>query len=320
MIDEYIKSFARLRTDRNPRVWTPLTKGQAPHKPFLLLSVIDLFAEGIIQENLVQPSFELVDTFNTYWSRIMPLGSKGNPAYPFTYLRSEGFWHLVGNPGYEDKVGLMQFSSMTRLRECCAGARLDDELYGLLNDLSSRETLRAVLVRNYFDSEIQPALLDQGAVNYEAYVYSRKLLDRPAREEHGSYNERGERVRDQGFRRAVVNLYEHRCAICGIRMLTPSGHTIVDASHIKPWSVSFDDHPTNGLCLCKLCHWSFDEGILSVGEKYQVLVSKAVRKDNNLPGYILNFQDRPIFFPTKEEFRPDQENLGWHREKVFAIS
>jgi putative restriction endonuclease len=320
MLDQYIQSFARLRTDRNSRVWTPLTKSQAPHKPFLLLSVIDLFAEGVIQENLIQPSFELVDTFNTYWSRIMPLGSKGNPAYPFTYLRSEGFWHLVAKPGYEGRVGVMQFSSMTRLRECCAGARLDDELFVLMNDLSSRETLRAVLVQTYFDKDVRPALLDQGAVNYEAFVYSREILDKAAHETPRGYNERGERVRDQGFRRAVVNLYEHRCAICGIRMLTPSGRTIVDASHIKPWSISFDDHPTNGLCLCKLCHWSFDEGILSVGESYQVLVSKAARKDSNLPGHVLTFQDRPIFSPVDTAFIPAQENLAWHRAKVFARS
>ena len=33
------------------------------------------------------------------------------------------------------------------------------------------------------------------------------------------------------------------------------------------WSESRDDRPTNGLALCRLCHWSFDEGLMSVGGK-----------------------------------------------------
>ena len=55
------------------------------------------------------------------------------------------------------------------------------------------------------------------------------------------------KIRDSGFRRTIVTLYQHRCALCGIRMLTPEGHTVVEAAHIRPWSISYDDRPTNGL-------------------------------------------------------------------------
>jgi len=51
-----------------------------------------------------------------------------------------------------------------------------------------------------------------------------------------------------------VSLYNHRCALCGIRMLTPDGHTVVEAAHIIPWRQSRDDKPTNGMALCRLCH------------------------------------------------------------------
>ena len=46
-------------------------------------------------------------------------------------------------------------------------------------------------------------------------------------------------------------------------MRTIDGHTAVDAAHIIPWSISHNDDPRNGLALCKLCHWSFDEGLLA---------------------------------------------------------
>ena len=41
---------------------------------------MDLVAWGRITENLIEPSYELVDTFNTYWATIMPPGSKTSMA------------------------------------------------------------------------------------------------------------------------------------------------------------------------------------------------------------------------------------------------
>ncbi len=43
-----------------------------------------------------------------------------------------------------------------------------------------------------------------------------------------------------------MNLYSHRCALCGIRMITPEGHTLVEAAHIRPWADCQDDRPANG--------------------------------------------------------------------------
>jgi len=108
-----------------------------------------------------------------------------------------------------------------------------------------------------------------------------------------------------------------RCALCGIRMLTPEGHTIVDAAHVKPWKDSFDDRPTNGMALCKLCHWSFDKGLMSVGKEYEVLVSKRVSVEKNYPGHILTLTDRPIFTPDERKFWPEQDNFHWHRKNLF---
>ncbi|XPS87593.1 putative endonuclease [Desulfosarcina variabilis str. Montpellier] len=126
-----------------------------------------------------------------------------------------------------------------------------------------------------------------------------------------------EKVRDAGFRRAIVSIYDYRCALCGIRMQTPEGHTVVEAAHIVPWSESKDDLPTNGLCLCLLCHWSFGEGLMSVGKKYEVLVSDCVRIDSNIPGHILTLMDRSIFKPEIEHFWPGQDNFSWHRKERY---
>ena len=73
-VDEYLTKFSCLNTDKSRQRWSAATCHRAPHKPFLLLSIMDLIAQGQIVENLIEPSFELVDTWNGYWNAIMPIG------------------------------------------------------------------------------------------------------------------------------------------------------------------------------------------------------------------------------------------------------
>jgi putative restriction endonuclease len=320
-LSKFVTAFSHLRTYKDRRKWSPLTAYQAPHKPFLLLSVMDLVAQGLVASNFIEPSLELVDTFNGYWESIMPLGSKGNMAYPFPRLKTDGFWQLIPNPGYEHQINI-DFSSMSKLRQICAGAKIDEELFQYMLNPETRERLRKTIIDTHFAPETRLKLLEQGFVNLEAYHYRKNLLE--LRQFTENFNtsvlQPDKRIRDQGFRKAIVSLYEHRCALCGIRMLTPEGHTVVEAAHIIPWSESQDDRPTNGLCLCRLCHWSFDEGLLSVGDQYEVLISKRVRLDQNNPGHILTLADRPILKPAETKLWPAQDNLEKHRHTTFCRS
>ncbi len=319
MIDPVLEALSTLRTARDRRHWSSLTRHRAPHKPFLLLSIIDLVARGGLTRPFVEPSFELAETFNGYWPLVMPPARRGLPSYPFYHLRSEPFWQLVPNPGHTDAPG-RTFGSMARIREVYAGAGIEDALFAAFADPVRRELARRVLVETYFHESVRQSVYDQAVVHLLGYAYASELTA-GVRESPGTAfeaeDEVASRVRGQGFRRAIVQIYDHRCALCGIRMLTPDGHTVVEAAHIKPWSVSFDDRPTNGLCLCRLCHWSYDEGLMAVGRNYQVLVSGSVRKDRNYPGHVLSLAEREMIRPAKPVHCPDQDNLGWHRKKVF---
>jgi len=88
---------------------------------------------------------------------------------------------------------------------------------------------------------------------------------------------------------------------------------------IKQWSENQDDRPTNGLSLCRLCHWSFDEGLMSVGVEYEVLVSGRVGTEQTLPGHILTLRDRPIFTPDETQYWPARDNLADHRKGKFLL-
>jgi putative restriction endonuclease len=316
--ENLLTSLTRLRTDKNRNRWTAVTNHRAPHKPFLLLSVLDLAAQGDITSSFIEPSFDLAERFTRYWSLIMPVGATGNMAYPFYHMQSEGFWSLVPRPGMEVDLQQRPVTSMTRLRGVILGANISEVFFHCINDNQCREQIRAALLHTYFSPDIRPILLRDASDNQEAFEYSQRLL--AAAEKAMPYTaseDRPVQVRDQGFRKAVMSLYKHRCALCGIRMLTLDGHTIVEAAHIRPWSESKDDRPVNGMALCRLCHWSFDEGFMSVGKGYEVLVSPMARAEQNNPGVIMTLEQRPIFRPEEDRFIPDQACLSWHRREVF---
>ena len=316
MIEDYLKKFAHLGTNAGRNRYPAITLHRAPHKPLLLLSVMDHIAEGVVTENFIRPSLDLVETFNIYITLVLPIGWKTSMAHPFPRLQSDGFWHRITNPGYDTDKGY-NVTSIAKLQEIYAGAKLDDELFRFMLEPESSLKLRAVLIATYFASEIRPVLLEQSKVNVEAYRYSQQLLSELKDGIKDWETPEKLKVRDQGFRKTIVQLYGHRCAMCGIRMITPDGHTIVEAAHIKPWALSRDDLPANGLALCRLCHWSFDEGLMSVGKNFEVLVSRQAKKDPNIPGPIMTFADRPIFRPAEQLYWPSQDNIGWHRKSVF---
>jgi putative restriction endonuclease len=47
-----------LNTDKSHTRWSATTCHRAPHKSFLLLSIMDLIAQGQITENFIEPLFE----------------------------------------------------------------------------------------------------------------------------------------------------------------------------------------------------------------------------------------------------------------------
>lgn len=321
-IEYYQQLFSTLRTDKNKKRWSDKTNNCAPHKPFLLLSIIDLISSSIITDNFIEPSLDLIETFNEYWSLIMPLGSTASASYPFYHLDTSGFWQLIPQAGEQHQKG-RTISSIKRLLELYKGAKLDKELFILLNNEVNQQILRSTLITNYFAPELHQTLLDQAVINEQSANYCAKIIkhpDKPSDVINEISKPLYQKARYQGFRKAIVKLYEHRCALCGIRILTPEGHTVVEAAHIIPWSQTQNDSTQNGMALCKLCHWSFDEGLMGVDEKYSVMVSPSIRKNKNYSGHIDMLFGRNIIKPEEAKHWPSQDNLENHRNNTFKFS
>jgi len=317
-LPDYIERFASLRQDHKRERYPETTLHASPHKPFLLLAVLDRFAEGEIDTNRIPLDPALGDLFSDYWRTVMPLDHHPTIALPFYHLTSEGFWHLVPAPGHEDVVESgRRLRSVRLLHDHTDGARLDDALFDFLHEEDGREALRRTLIESYFSEDVQDALYEQGRVHEKAYRYSRNLLDAVRSDMKTDVEEPEEPVRDQGFRRAVVEAYNHRCAISGMRILTADGLTAIDAAHIIPWSESHNDDPRNGLALSKLCHWAFEKGLIAISADYVIELSPELNAPYNTPGHLATLEGRSLILPEEEVLWPAPKYLTKQRKRKF---
>jgi putative restriction endonuclease len=303
-------------------MWTETTKRKAPHKPILLLALLDLVDRKAITAPFVDITanvVELNELFTLYWRKIMPLGQTSSIAFPFSRLHGEAFWELVPMPGQAITRELINNTSwISYLAKYAVGARLDEDLFTLMQTGPGSGALRETLLQTCFSTEAQVLLREQSAINREASTYTRILEQQshlPLVKEIVEAYQFRPAARDQGFRRLVVSTYNHRCALCGIRIVTPDGHTVVEAAHIVPWSKSKNDDVRNGIALCPTCHWGFDEGMLAVSEDYKVVTSRSIGTDPNFPGLLSMLPGRTIIPPVDRDHWPAPEYLAEHRRQ-----
>jgi len=121
----------------------------------------------------------------------------------------------------------------------------------------------------------------------------------------------------QFFRQAILNAYGVRCCITGI-----SVPRLLVASHIKPWRDFQAErlNPRNGLCLSALHDAAFDAGLITLDEKFRVVLSKRLKSYLPQPALAKNFvafEGKAIHLPEKLA-EPAPEFLDYHRNKIFA--
>lgn len=306
----YLAKISKLRVDR--------THGTtAPHKPLLLLSVIDLFERNIITSNRIEPAPPIVESFLKYWYLLS--AEKPRIFLPFYHLKSDKFWHLHPKNGYEQVFNLTrQFSSMKQLAEIVSFASLDEDLFRLLQIPESREIIRNTIIKVYFPEKAQ---MFQSLINENREINAiENLLIEHAENKNAEISQAvfDTPKRNIAFRRTIIRLYDYTCAACRLRIITLDGESAVEAAHIYPFAQSWDDSIGNGLSLCPLHHWSFDKGLFSIDDGYRIIVSKNFEESGNEYLLLRNLQSKEILMPKEKPFRPSLTMIRWHRQNTFS--
>lgn len=122
-------------------------------------------------------------------------------------------------------------------------------------------------------------------------------------------------VRDRIFRKLVLQAYDQRCAITGLRFINGGGRAEVAAAHIRPVEANGPDIINNGVALSGTAHWMFDRGLISLGDNLEILISRQVNDIERLRS-LINKSGRAIE-PKRTSDRPHPHFLRWHRENCF---
>lgn len=93
------------------------------------------------------------------------------------------------------------------------------------------------------------------------------------------------------FRKDVRRAYKSTCLFCGLRLPTSVDVRLpgVDAAHIVPWSQFDADVVGNGVCLCKLHHWAFDQYLLAI--QHDAISGYSIKVTQRA---LAAFQDNPL--------------------------
>lgn len=133
-------------------------------------------------------------------------------------------------------------------------------------------------------------------------------------------------IRNRGFRFAVIEAYDYKCAFCGMKISSPDlKGWEVEAAHIVPHRVKGRDDMWNGLALCRLHHWAFDVGWFTILDDYSVKLSSKINYLSTDLGkfgesdFLRSFvkDESKIFLPVVKEIYPHKSSLNWHRENIF---
>lgn len=171
--ERWFAKLARLRIDK--------ARGDpAPHKPLLLLVVLELAEQGLLPADVLPLSPELAFRFFTFWNVVAHRRTQPpDIRLPFHYLKSDGFWAALDENGKPspDKC-------LTRY------AALDGDFVAFAKDLALRNKARRILIEKYFQPAERVALYslvdlpvpaEKEVVAETAYNYNAQKQGREAR-------------------------------------------------------------------------------------------------------------------------------------------
>lgn len=280
-------------------------RNNAPHKPLLLLTVLDLADASDLPSESVSLTPEIAFRFETFAQIVTYRRTQRiDIRMPFHHLKSDGFWRAFTQEG-----------SLSKHRSVTQYVVPEPGFVEACSKASFREAARRLIIAKHFEPAERNAL-------YHMVGLTIPDDDQIARDANFEIPEGAERAGRNGrFRIDVAAAYAFTCALTGYRITTLDGGSIVDAAHIHQFADSRNNDPQNGLALGKNAHWLFDRGLWSIDDDFRVLVAvdaftEACPDQTSLTEY----HGERLRLPINENLWPDQHHCRWHRKHRFRGS
>jgi putative restriction endonuclease len=283
-------------------------RGPAPHKPLMLLTVMDLIEAGEIgADGLVPYDVRLVSRFRDYWELVLDR-QRNSPDIPMPF-------HALGSDRDQIWTRLTSDGAPSHAKATSRLAVLDPDLNLLLHDAAFRREARRTLVSIYFTPKEQVMLCARLGLPVPKTGEIEAL-----RQDAETFKASQRKGRDSRFKSEVLGGYHYTCALTGYRLDTETS-SLVQAAHIHQHARSGNDDPRNGLALTPDAHWMFDAGLWTAvpkGDDLLVKVAKGRFQEGSVDGRtLLGRHGAALVFDPRARLRPGGEFLEWHRRNCF---
>jgi putative restriction endonuclease len=224
------------------------------------------------------------------------------------FIDGDGFWKPLEADGVTPVRREIRVSDIGHVF-----ARFTDGFEFLVAIPENRRKMRDALVARYFPHHAA-ALLSSSSIFQSSIPNPQSQHDAEDEAEFG---------RSPAFRRKILEIYDHQCAACGLRIKLPAAYDVsfIDAAHLIPFSVEPNDHPTNGLALCKNHHWAMDHYLIAPAPApdHHWLVSRVLDPRRSTgEAELLSLAGKSLLLPQDQAFHPDEVGLKWRCERLIA--
>lgn len=139
------------------------------------------------------------------------------------------------------------------------------------------------------------------------------VMERDSEKRYGKEQIIKPRIGQGAFKVLITDAYHRKCAITGEKTLP-----VLEAAHIKPYSMEGPHEINNGLLLRRDFHTLFDRGYITVDKNLNVEVSHRIKEDfGNGKEYYAHHGSKLIILPERKDQLPDPDYLEWHNENVY---
>ncbi len=316
-IEKYARAFASLRRGNQ----------NAPHKPLLILAILEQIQSGAITSNRIYITSELLLSFKELSAKLAP--DYPNEIYfamPFFHMKGEPFWHLKPNMGFERTYAkIKSIKSISKLRLLIEYAEIDFDCFNMAINPLYNEILVITLLNNYFPNhsrvENEKRLYDyeqniEYQILHESKEEYQKIIIELGKAMDDNQFEEEQFIRSGKFKRIIPMIYNNTCAISGHKLESTVNIQMIDACHIIPFGESYNDTITNGIALSPSIHRAFDRMLITINSNYIIRVSPTVIESES-PFSLKQFNGKQIILPEQTEYHPSIESLAWHNSRFI---
>lgn len=86
--------------------------------------------------------------------------------------------------------------------------------------------------------------------------------------------------------RVVLDAYDERCAISGLRLINGGGRAESPSSAYRPVEAIGRDIISNGIALSGTAHWMFDRGLIGLSDELKILISRHVNDADSVRSFV----------------------------------